>query len=106
MKHFSKGISSTDRWTGNEYKAMARVLLPVIEDLLCPDMVALLQAYLDIIQLAYYTSHTADMVKYLRRAIDEYTRLWNDPDGPLVRLDILPKGWYSPKQHWLQNYAD
>ena len=78
---------------------MAKILLPVIEDLLCDKMVALLRAYLDVIQLAYYTSHTEDTVEYLRRAVNEYTRLRDDPEGPLVQLEIRPEGWYSPKQH-------
>ena len=50
-----KRIFLMDRWIGNKDKAIAKVLLPIIEDLLCWDMVALLRAYLDIIQLAYYT---------------------------------------------------
>src|SRR2546423_182864 len=73
LKLFAKGISCTERWTGNEYKAMARVLLPVVQDLLSAEMVKLLQAYLDIIQLTHYTSHTEQTVEYLRRAVDEYT---------------------------------
>ena len=74
LKTFPKGISCTERWTGNEYKAMARVLLPVIQDLLSTKMVRLIRAYLDIIQLAHYTSHTEQTVEYLRRAVNEYTK--------------------------------
>src|SRR5947207_12479260 len=79
LKLFAKGISCTERWTGNEYKAMARVLLPVVQDLLSAEMVKLLRAYLDIIQLTHYTSHTEQTVEYLRRAVDEYTKLRSDP---------------------------
>lgn len=91
LKLFGKGISGTERWTGNEYKAMARVLLPVVQDLLSAEMVQLLRAYLDVIQLAHYTSHTEQTVEYLRRAVDEYTKLRSGPIGPLVQLDILPE---------------
>jgi Plavaka transposase len=106
MKHFAKGISCTQRWTGNEYKAMARVLLPVIQDLLSKEMVALVRAYIHIIQLSHYTSHTASTVEYLRRAIAKYTELRSKPNSPLVTLAILPERWFSPKQHWLQHYPD
>lgn len=104
LKHFSKGISCTERWTGNEYKAMARVILPVIEDLLCPKMVALVRAYLHIIQLSHYSSHTSVTVEYLRRAVNEYTNLRSGTDGPLVELGILAKGYFTPKQHSIQHY--
>ena len=88
MKHFSKAISCTDRWTGNEHKVMARVLLPIIDDLLYDKMVGSLGAYLDVIQLTYYMSHMEETVEYLRTAINKYTRLQNDLGGPLVQLRI------------------
>jgi hypothetical protein len=106
LKHFSKGLSCTERWTGNEYKAMARVLLPIIEDLLSPEMTALVRAYLNIIQLSHYTSHTSVTVEYLRRAINEYTKHRSGADGPLVDLDIIAKGYFTPKQHSIQHYDD
>jgi Plavaka transposase len=107
LKHFGRGISATERWTGNEYKAMARVLLPVISDLL-PDkeMVALVRSYLDIVMLSHYTSHTEATVEYLQNAVNEYTKLRSGPNSLLVELGILPAAWYSPKQHWLQHYAE
>jgi Plavaka transposase len=106
LKSFRGGISVTQRWTGNEYKAMARVILPVVQDLLDEKMVALVRAYLDIIQLSQYTSHTEQTVEYLRRAIDEYTELRSNATGPLVERGILAQGWWTPKQHWLQHYPD
>ena len=41
LKSFATGISRTERWTGNEYKAMVRVLLPIVQDLLDDNMVIL-----------------------------------------------------------------
>jgi hypothetical protein len=106
LKSFGKGISVTQRWTGNEYKAMARVLLPVVADLLSDKMVKLVSAYMHIIHLSSYTSHTEQTITYLRNAVDEYTRLRSSSASPLVELDILAEGWWAPKQHWLQHYAD
>jgi hypothetical protein len=106
LKTFANGISRTERWTGNEYKAMAKVLLPTIQDILSDDMVKLVREYLDIIQIGHYISHTDKTVEYLRRSVDEYTKLRSGADGPLVELGLLPVGWFTPKQHSLQHYAD
>jgi len=69
---------------------MARVLLPLIQDLLDEEMAALVRAYLDIWRIVHFTNRSEETVEYLRRAVHEYTLLRVNPEGPLVKLGILP----------------
>src|SRR5436190_8976010 len=106
LRHFREGLSPTQRWTGNEYKTMARVYLGLMMDLLPKSAIRLVKAYLDVHRLAHYTSHSEDTRIMLKHAVDDYIKLRNDPEGPLVSKQILPTDWYSPKQHMLQHYPD
>ena len=106
LRHFRAGLSATNRWTGNEYKTMARVYLPVIRDLLPPSAVKLVKAYLDVIRMSHYESHSEDTRKMLKKAVNDYIKFRNDPNGPLVNHQILPTQWYSPKNHLFRHYAD
>ena len=105
LRAFRHGISSTTRWTGNEYKNMLRVYLGVVRSLLSEDSTRLVRLYLDIHRLSHYTSHTDSTVRMLEDAVSEFTRLRNDPQGPLRSLGIIARNWYCPKIHYFQHYA-
>ena len=106
LRHFRAGLTPTQRWTGNEYKAMAKVFLGLIRDLLPRSVIQLVRSYLDIIRLAHYVSHSETTRIYLINAVNEYISLRNDPQGPLVRYSIIPERWYSAKQHYFQHYGE
>jgi len=104
LRAFRRGISKTSKWTGNEFRNMIKVYLPLIRDMLTEDMARLVRLYLDIDMLAHYISHTDSTVDLLARTIEEFTELRNDPEGPLVANGIVPQDWYCPKIHLLQHY--
>jgi len=106
LRAFRKGLSTTTRWTGNEYKNMMKVYLGVIRDLLSPEMATLVKLYLDIHRLSHYVSHTDSTVALLASAIQQFTKLRNDRQGPVVGGGIKEANWYCPKIHLLQHYPD
>jgi hypothetical protein len=105
LRAFRQGITSTSRWTGNEFKNMLRVYLGVVRDLLPPAGVKLIKVYLDIHRLAHYVSHTESTLSMLQNAIDEFVTIRNDPNGPFVIHGVLAEGWYCPKIHYLHHYV-
>lgn len=104
LRHFRDGISSTTRWTGNEYKNMAKSLLGVVKDLIPKPMTKLIKLYLDILRLSLYVSHDESTLQLLEDTVKSFIRLRNDPNGPLVKNHILPAGWYCPKFHMFLHY--
>jgi hypothetical protein len=106
LRHFRDGLSTTSRWTGNEYKTMARIYLGIMRDLLPNQAAKLVRAYLDILRLSHYVSHTDTTLTYLENAVKEYISLRIYPESVLVTNDILPLGWWSPKHHLFRHYAD
>lgn len=48
LRAFRQGISTTSRWTGNEFKNMMKVYPALIRDLLIDDAARLVKLYMDI----------------------------------------------------------
>jgi len=106
LRTFSKGISPTSRWTGNEIRKMMRVYGGVIKGLVPDSCSSFIRNYLDILCMSEYMSHTDSTLQMLDTAINRFWKeLWN-PRGPFVKYDIIVPGWYCPKLHYFQHYTE
>ena len=65
LKAFKEGINKLPRWTGVEYRAMAKVYLSVIKDLLPDSCVEMVKHYLDFYRMAHYESHIEGTMKLM-----------------------------------------
>jgi Plavaka transposase len=106
LRAFRKGLSTTNRWTGNEYKQMLRVYIGVIKGLVPDSVVEIVKFYLHVHRLSHFVSHTDDTLKMLENSIRRMAQLRNDPDGPLVSMKIIPSGWRCPKFHMMDHYTE
>lgn len=119
LRHFSKGISHVERWTGQEYKSLLRVYLGVIRGIASPDVVKLVKAYLEVHRLAMYRSHTDNRdclsggnrevdgtLQLLEKAVVKMWEILMDPSKIWIRAGIVRQGWWAPKLHLMQHYAD
>jgi hypothetical protein len=106
LRHFTKGIFKTKRWTGNEHWAMMAVYAGVIKGIVPEACEALVKVWLDIIRMSHYKSHTDSTLKLLATAINSFwVQLW-DPKGPFVKDGGVVPGWHTPKLHYFQHYSD
>jgi hypothetical protein len=119
LRHFSKGMSHIDRWTGKEYKNLLRVYLGVIRGIAKPEVVRLVEAYLEIHRLSMYRSHTDNRdcapggdpgvdgtLQLLEKAIRNFWEILMDPELVWVKEGIVHPGWWAPKLHLMQHYPD
>ena len=115
LRWFKSGISGISRWTGQEYKGMSRVFLGIIRGIAPPGMIRVVKAYLDIMRISHYQSHTDKIrrgmdipegtLQQLENAIEEFWRSVHDPDEGLVATGLSPF-YYTPKLHYLRHYAE
>jgi hypothetical protein len=107
LRHFKRGVSIVQQWTGRETKEMEKVFLPLLakDRKLDPDLVAFIRALLDFSYLARATRLTDTELQEMRDAHAEMHRLKEvlvDPDiyEHTRRLDEIPK-W-----HMISHYTD
>jgi hypothetical protein len=119
LRHFSNGISAVERWTGQEYKNLLRVYLGVIRGIADTDVVRLVKAYLDVHRLSMYRTHTdnrdclpngrPEVKGTLQMLEDAVSKMWDilmHPKKVWIRKGIVQPGWWAPKLHLMQHYAD
>ncbi|KAG9079187.1 hypothetical protein FRC06_007892, partial [Ceratobasidium sp. 370] len=75
MRHFKKGISKVEKWTGRESKEMAMQFLPVVAETMTDDMVRLTRAMLDHMYQAHAARMTEDELGEMEAAWREFHRL-------------------------------
>ncbi|KAG8698980.1 hypothetical protein FRC08_005592 [Ceratobasidium sp. 394] len=85
MRHFSKGISTVEKWTGRESKEMAMQFLPVVAETMTDDLVRLTRAMLDHMYRAHAARMTEDELEEMEGAWREFHRL----KGSIVRASAL-----------------
>jgi hypothetical protein len=106
LRHFTKGIFKTKRWTGNEHRAMMAVYAGVVKGIVPEACEALVRVWLDIIRMSHYKSHTDSTLQLLATAINSFwVQLW-DLRGPFVKHEAVVAGWHSPKVHYFQHYTE
>ncbi|KAG9087886.1 hypothetical protein FS749_002576 [Ceratobasidium sp. UAMH 11750] len=104
MKHFSKGISGVQQWTGKESKEMLNQIFPVVLGDLPPEQTQLVRSIVDFMFRARASSMTDRDIDDLERDL----KLFHELKGLLVT-----KGFYQdegrfnriPKLHMLGHYA-
>ncbi|KAG9084587.1 hypothetical protein FRC06_003988 [Ceratobasidium sp. 370] len=85
MRHFKKGISKVEKWTGRESKEMAMQFLPVVVETMTDNMVRLTRAMLDHMYQAHAASMTEDELGEMEAAWREFHRL----KGSVVAAGVL-----------------
>jgi len=106
LKPFRRGISAMSRWTGKEYKAMARSYLGVIKGLVPDECLLMVKKYLDVVRLSHYTSHDDGTLKFLNDAVDGFWDQLVGLESIFVVNDIVQIGWYCMKLHYLRHYSN
>jgi Plavaka transposase len=106
LKSFKIGINKLPRWTGTEYKAMAKVYLGVIKDLIPDECVEMVKHYIDFHRMAHYESHTESTVRLMRTSLDAFWNTLLKRDSLFRKHAVVSTGWYTPKLHYLRHYAD
>ncbi|KAG8770306.1 hypothetical protein FRC12_004370 [Ceratobasidium sp. 428] len=107
LRHFKKGISSVEQWTGREAKEMEKVFVPLLAENpdLPADLVAFIRALLDFCYIARAVRLTDGELDDLNGAWDEMHRLKHvlvssGVYGSLRRLDRIHK-W-----HMISHYGE
>ncbi|KAG8732169.1 hypothetical protein FRC10_001170 [Ceratobasidium sp. 414] len=106
LRHFKKGITSVQQWTGRETKEMVKQYLPIIaNDPNVPDaFVKMVRVLLDFLYLAERAQLTASELEEMEEAL----RTFHSLKKVLVELELvadLDKFDYVPKFHMLGHYA-
>lgn len=72
IRHFKNGISALSQISGSERKNMAKIILCAVADVMPSKGVKAVEAFLDFLYLAQYTTHDNDTLTYLRAAPEEF----------------------------------
>lgn len=118
LRHFSNGMGHIERWTGQEYKNLLRVYLGVIRGIATPEVVRLVQTYLEIHRLSMYRTHTDNhdclpdgnprvdgTLQLLENSIEDFWEILMAPRSVWIQAGIVQPGWWAPKLHLMQHYA-
>jgi Plavaka transposase len=105
LRHFSKGITSLSRVSGQEHSDMCRILLGLIVDLRLPDnrspvcIVRAVRGMLDFLYVAQFPAHTMTTLELLRDSLSKFH------ENKQVFVDLgIRRDFNLPKLHSLQHY--
>ncbi|KAK7459537.1 hypothetical protein VKT23_009520 [Stygiomarasmius scandens] len=101
VRHFSKGISTIKQWTGNEYKAMAKVFPAMLAGAADGKVLEAVRAFEDFLYYAHFEVHTDESLRALDAAWDafhEHKEIFRD-------LEIR-QHFNISKLHNVSHYAD
>jgi hypothetical protein len=107
IRHFTKGITSLSRITGQEHDQMSRILLGLVIDAPLPDglsnvrLLRAIRALLDFIYLAQYPVHTNESLGLLEDSLEQF----HDNKQIFVDLEIRD-AFNIPKLHFARHYVD
>ena len=107
IRHFTKGITSLSRITGQEHDQMSRILLGLVIDAPLPDglsnvrLLRAIRALLDFIYLAQYPVHTNESLGLLKDSLEQF----HDNKQIFVDLEIRD-AFNIPKLHFARHYVD
>ena len=109
LKHFGH-FSHVQQWTGDEQKAVLRILIPVVTPLLlqkAPDTLAYARAIADFVTIVQYRSHDEETVRYLKHAINiiNLTKGVFSKQRETKNKKKEPH-WNYPKFHSISHYPD
>lgn len=98
---FRRGISKVTQWTGNEYRQMQKVFLPILcgihDD---PHVITAARALMDFIFLAHYPAHSTNTLEAMKVA------LRNFHDNKDVFIDLgMREDFNIPRLHAMNHYV-
>ncbi|TFY53772.1 hypothetical protein EVJ58_g9260 [Rhodofomes roseus] len=100
LRTFPRGISKITQWTGNEYRQMQKVFLPILcgihDD---PRVVTAARALMDFVFLAHYPSHSTATLEAMQLAF----RTFHDNKQVFIDLGIR-EDFNIPKFHAMNHY--
>ncbi|KAI0072076.1 hypothetical protein K474DRAFT_1686802 [Panus rudis PR-1116 ss-1] len=88
------------QWTGNDSKALMKVVLPAIVGYVPDRIIQCIAAFLDFCYYARYNSHSCDTLAKMDAAL----RRFHDLRQIFIDEDIRPDGFCLPRQHSLHHY--
>ncbi|KAJ6586558.1 hypothetical protein B0H10DRAFT_2168046 [Mycena sp. CBHHK59/15] len=101
LRHFTKGISLTSQWTGNERKNMEKVFLGILAQVTEPSIQRAVAAIIDFIYYAHFETHCDESLAKLDAA---WAAFHNDKSA-FIELGIR-KHFDINKLHKLKHYVD
>jgi len=101
IRHFKNGISSLSQVSGNETKAIAKILLGCLVGIAPKGVIIACRALLDFIYLAQYKTHDDTTLEYMEDAL----RLFHKHRAVFINLGIR-KDFNIPKFHSLLHYVE
>ncbi|KAL0581893.1 hypothetical protein V5O48_000122 [Marasmius crinis-equi] len=103
LRHFKNGISMVSQWTGAEYKAMEKVLLGAIVDVVDKDVVVAVKSILDFIHLASLQTHTTKTLEALAAALSDF----HSVKDIFIQLEARDAPHFNiPKIHSMMHYVE
>ncbi|KAG9095093.1 hypothetical protein FRC06_010133, partial [Ceratobasidium sp. 370] len=104
MRHFAKGITAVQQWTGRESKEMVSQIFPIVVGDLTPEESRLVRSVIDFVFRAHASSMTDQDIEELERDLSVFHEF---------KQLLVVKGFYQsgkrfnriPKIHMLSHYA-
>lgn len=101
LRHFKKGISSVQQWTGTEYKQMQKVFLTLVAGAVDVRVLTVIQAVIDFIYHAQLQVHTSVTLEALQHALTIFHR------HKVVLVELGVRNHFNiAKVHSMTHYAD
>ncbi|KAH9830879.1 uncharacterized protein C8Q71DRAFT_716091 [Rhodofomes roseus] len=101
LRIFQRGISKVTQWTGNEYRQMQKVFLPILcgvhDD---PRVITAARALMDFIFLAHYPAHSSTTLEAMKLAL----RNFHDNKDVFIDLGVR-EDFNIPKLHSMNHYV-
>ncbi|KAJ7205623.1 hypothetical protein B0H12DRAFT_1035007 [Mycena haematopus] len=101
LRHFTKGISLTSQWTGNEHKNMEKVFVGLLARVTDPAVQRAVRAIIDFIYYAHFEVHCDESLAKL----DAAWAAFHDDKSIFVDLEIR-KHFDVNKLHKLKHYVN
>ncbi len=74
LRHFKKGISHVQQWTGKEHKEMQKVFVALVAGAVSPNVLTVVQALIDFIYYAQLQLHTPKTIEALSNSLRTFHR--------------------------------
>ncbi|KIP01148.1 hypothetical protein PHLGIDRAFT_44175, partial [Phlebiopsis gigantea 11061_1 CR5-6] len=101
LRHFAKGISHVQQWTGTEHKEMQKIFVALLSGAVDSKVLAVAQSVVDFIYYAQFHQHTTTSLRALRTALETFHR------HKEIFVDLGVREHFNiPKLHAMTHYLD
>ncbi|KAF8597824.1 hypothetical protein BDV93DRAFT_452224 [Ceratobasidium sp. AG-I] len=103
LRHFRNGVTRISQWTGNEFRAMVRVILGVVFQApnMTSDALTAIRAFLDFLYTSGYDYHDNASLEAMENSLRKFHSL-KEEFGSAVPTN----SWMIPKLHSMSHYAE